>query len=57
MKTPSDTQEVFLLSKVNGCDNREDLLAVSPWKWPTETWLQHRLREKREKEGRRHEQD
>lgn len=41
----TDTQKIFALSRVNGTDNHQDMLAVQNWKWPTGTWLQRRMAE------------
>jgi len=38
---------VFHNSKVNGAEYREDRLPSQPWSWPTDTFLQRRLREVR----------
>ncbi len=39
--------KVFNNSKVNGSEYREDRLPSQPWLWPTDTFLQRRLREVR----------
>lgn len=39
--------EVFSNSKVNGAEYREDRLPSHTWSWPTDTYLQRRLRELR----------
>ena len=52
---PTDTQKLFLLSKANGCDNREDLLTVNRWEWPARTWLQRRLEAIREQQAKQRE--
>ena len=38
---------VFSNSKVNGAEYREDRLPQQTWSWPTDTYLQRRLRELR----------
>jgi len=38
---------VFHNSKVNGAEYREDKLPSHTWSWPTDTYLQRRLREVR----------
>ena len=35
---------IFHNSKVNGADYREDRLPLHRWSWPTDTYLQRRLR-------------
>jgi len=45
MKELTDTQKIFLLAKINGTDNRQDLLPNNGWTWPKQTWLQKRLSE------------
>jgi hypothetical protein len=39
--------DVFSNSKVNGAEYREDRLPSHAWSWPTDTYLQCRLRELR----------
>ena len=39
--------DVFNNSKVNGAEYREDRLPSHTWSWPTDTYLQRRLRELR----------
>lgn len=47
--TAKDVRNIFSLSVVNGADNRQDLLPTqSGWEWPKDTWLQNRLKLKRE---------
>ena len=38
---------VFSNSKINGAEYREDRLPARSWSWPTDTYLQRRLRELR----------
>lgn len=45
-----DWQVIFELSKVNGGMYFGDELPRQNWEWPTETWLQKRLRDVRKKE-------
>src|SRR5512132_1658454 len=35
---------VFSNSKVNGAEYREDRLPLNTWSWPTDTYLQRRLK-------------
>jgi hypothetical protein len=39
--------DVFSNSKVNGAEYREDRLPSHTWSWPTDTYLQRRLRQLR----------
>ena len=39
--------DVFSNSRVNGAEYREDRLPSHTWSWPTDTFLQRRLRELR----------
>lgn len=48
-KMPSIWLNVFHNSKVNGAEYREDRLPSHPWSWPTDTYLQRRLRAVRAK--------
>ena len=48
-KMPSLWLNVFHNSKVNGAEYREDRLPSHPWSWPTDTYLQRRLRAVRAK--------
>jgi len=43
-KMPSLWLNVFSNSKVNGAEYREDKLPLHTWAWPTDTFLQRRLR-------------
>lgn len=43
-KMPSFWLNVFTNSKVNGAEYREDKLPLHTWSWPTDTFLQRRLR-------------
>jgi hypothetical protein len=43
-KMPSLWLNVFSNSKVNGAEYREDRLPSHPWSWPTDTYLQRRLK-------------
>jgi len=43
MKELTDTQKIFLLAKINGTDNRQDLLPNNGWTWPKKSWLAERL--------------
>jgi hypothetical protein len=42
-----DWANVFLQSPANGSDNRGEDLPEHKWAFPTQTWFQQRLREKR----------
>lgn len=53
---PTEIQRIFLLSRANGTDNRQDLLPVNGWKWPDQTWLQRRLAKIKEKKEANNEQ-
>lgn len=48
-KLPSLWLNVFHNSKVNGAEHREDRLPSYRWSWPTDTYLQRRLRAVRAK--------
>ena len=41
----TDNQKLFLLSKANGTNNRQDLLPHNGWQFPQQTWLQKRLQQ------------
>jgi len=45
MKVLTDTQKIFLLARINGTDNRQDLLPNNGWTWPKQTWLTKRFDE------------
>lgn len=42
---------VFLNSVANGADNRQEELKEYKWRWPEDTYLQRRLKAKREAEA------
>ena len=44
MQKRSFWQRVFLQSKVNGADYRGDQLPGLRWSWPSDTYLQRRLK-------------
>jgi hypothetical protein len=44
-------QSVFLQSKVNGAPYRGEQLPLRPWNWPTNTYLQRRLKLARDGDG------
>jgi hypothetical protein len=46
----TDWQKIFLLSTVNGADNYQDMLPSNGWQFPTETWLQERMKKLREEQ-------
>lgn len=46
-KMPGIWLNVFSNSKVNGAEYREDKLPLHTWAWPTDTFLQRRLRQLR----------
>lgn len=49
---PSAFQLILSTAKANGAEYRGDELPANNWRWPTETWLQRRLRElRRQREG------
>ena len=41
-------QVIFLQSKANGCNYREESLQPTKWQWPNHTWLQKRLNDLRD---------
>lgn len=43
-KRNSFWQSVFLQSRVNGAPYRGEQLPLRPWSWPTNTYLQRRLK-------------
>ena len=47
----TDLQKIFLLSRVNGADNCQELLPVNGWTWPTGTFLQTRLEQLKKEQG------
>lgn len=57
MKQHSQIVDVFSLSVVNGADNRQDYLPEYKWAWPKDTYLQKRLKEKRDRERREERKD
>lgn len=46
----TDWQMLFARSVINGADNMQDYLPQQHWDWPTGTYLQKRLAEKKRKE-------
>lgn len=50
-KRNSFWQSVFLQSRVNGAPYRGEQLPFRPWTWPTNTYLQRRLKLAREVDG------
>ena len=47
LATLTPIQQVFAQSHANGLNNRQDLLAANPWRWPSDTWLDRRRKEVR----------
>lgn len=45
----TDTQKIFMLAKINGADNHQELLPNNGWTWPVKTWLSKRRDELKER--------
>lgn len=47
----TDTQKIFMLAKINGQDNHQELLPNNGWTWPQKSWLSERLEKIRKERG------